>query len=180
MMISPQDGNLKKELQDLAKRIYDNPRDKNKLLLEWATESPEEMEFRFLLFAIATERGEMSINITNSNVANINLGEQIGHIESLVQAIAAKNTNEDQKFAQAVRTLTEAIKNEPQLSDSDKKEAAQVLAEIAEQAQAQPEKRSSGKIKALLGGFPMMIAAAANITKLWEAWGPAIKGYFGL
>jgi hypothetical protein len=180
MSIWPQDGDLKKELQELARKIYDNPRDKNKLLLDWASKRPEDMEFRFLLFAIALERNEMSINITNSNVANLNLGEQIGHIESVVQTIASKGGEEDKKLAEALHALAEGVKDESQLSESDKKEAAQVLAEIAEQAEAQPEKRSSGKLKALLAGFPVMIAAAAHLTKLWEAWGPAIKAYFGL
>ncbi len=179
MTVWPQDGSLKRELQDLAKRIYQNPRDKNKLLLEWASEKPEDLDFRFLLFAIATERREMSINITNSNVANLNLGEQIGQIESVVQAIAAKNTNEDQKFAEAVRSLTEAIKKDTQLGDPEKKEAAQVLTEIAEQAQAPPEQRSSGKLKALLAGFPTMISVAANLVELWGSFGPVIRGYFG-
>jgi hypothetical protein len=54
------------------------------------------------------------------------------------------------------------------------------LPEIAEQAQAEPRKRSSGKEKALLIGFPTMIGGAAHLTKLWEALGPTIKAYFGL
>jgi hypothetical protein len=176
----PGDGDLKKELEELARAICDNPRKKNRLLLDWASKRPDDQGFRLLLYVIAAERGEMSINITNSNIANINLGEQIGHIESVVQAIAAKEGKENQQFAEALRALTEAIKNEPQLSDSDKKEAVQVLGEIAEQGKAAPQERSSGKVKALLAGFPTVIAAAAHLTKLWEAWGPAIKAYFGL
>lgn len=167
------------ELNELRKRIQENPHKKNQILSEWVMENPEEFAYRFLLYTIATERGEMAINIINSNVANLNLGEQLGHIEAVAQTIGADQTEHNQKFAEALRTLTDAIKNQKQLTESDKKEAAQVLSEIADQAKAEPQTRSSGRIKALLAGFPTMIAAAADLTELWHAWSPAIRAYFG-
>jgi hypothetical protein len=168
---------LEEELRELGRQILENPRKKNQILFEWVYSG--DPAFRSLIYVIASERGEMTINISHSNVANLNLGEQIGHIESVVQTIAAKDGEGNQKFAEAIRSLTEAVRGESQLNDSDKKEAIQVLGEIAEQAGVEPEKRSSGKVKALLLGFPAMIAVASNVTKLWEASGPAIRTYFG-
>jgi hypothetical protein len=167
---------IEKELKGLARRILENPSKKNQILFEWVYEG--DPHFRSLIYVIASERGEMTVNISHSNVANLNLGEQIGHIESVVQTIAAKDGEGNQKFAEAMRTLTEGIRSELQLSDSDKKEAIQVLGEIAEQAGVDPQKRSPGKVKALLAGFPTMVATAANVVALWGVWGPTIRAYF--
>ena len=118
----------------------------------------------------------MNINITNSTVGNINLGQQIGHIEAIAKTIASKQGGDNQHFAEALRALTDAIKNAQELKDTDKVEAAQASSEIAEQGNVEPQKRSHGKLKALLAGFPTLIAGAAHLTKLWETWGPGDQG----
>ena len=164
------DDEVKKELEELARQIHENPRDKNRLLFEWVNRQPDQLEYRWLIYAIASERGEMNINITNSTVGNINLGQQIGHIEAIAKTIASKQGGDNQHFAEALRALTDAIKNAQELKDTDKVEAAQALSEIAEQGNVEPQKRSHGKLKALLAGFPTLIAGAAHLTKLWETW----------
>ncbi|HEY5163295.1 MAG TPA: hypothetical protein VII81_09835, partial [Terriglobales bacterium] len=83
------------------------------------------------------------------------------------------------ELAEALKQLTEAVLNDESLSDGQKKEATQVIAEVAQQAKAEPEKRSGGTIKALIAGFPAVISAATEVTKLWAQWGPVISKFFG-
>lgn len=169
-----------KELDELRRKIQEDPARKNQLLFEWVYSRPDDFAFRFQWFTIATARGEMSVNITNSTVGGINFGEQIGHIESTVNAIASKSDEKDAKFAEAILALTEAIKVAPKIGEAEKKDAVDVLAAIADEANSDPAKRSPGKVKAFLMSFPTLIAAAADLTALWATYGPAVRGYFGL
>ncbi|MGA2001286.1 MAG: hypothetical protein ABSG52_14950 [Terriglobales bacterium] len=174
-------------LEELARKIADNPHSRGALLVEWHHKllenyGPSKANFAFLLFSIAMARPEMpntvQINITGGNVANLNLGKQVGTINATIQAFAnADDTH--QELAKALKELTEAVMTDGKLSDGQKKEATEVLAGIAEQAQATPENRSLGTLKAMVAGFPTVIAAAEQVTKLWESWGPAIRTYFG-
>lgn len=65
------------------------------------------------------------------------------------------------------------------MQDQQKLEALQVLAEIAKQAEAAPKSRSMGSVRALIAGFPTIIGLAADVTTLWERYGPIVRTYFG-
>ena len=61
-----------------------------------------------------------AIHIHNSNVGNINLGTQIGHINVVLQQISAGDESH-KEFARALDEFTKAVVA-AQLSDSDKQE----------------------------------------------------------
>ena len=119
-----------------------------------------------------------TIHIQNSNVANLNLGSQIGSINAALQHISAGD--ESQKaFARALEEFTQAVVA-ASLSETNKQEIVEALSTIAEQADKKPEQRSKGILKAVVAWMPEAIATAAHLTALWEKFGPAIKTFFGI
>jgi len=127
------------------------------------------------------EAGEdrvIQVNIHNSNIANLNLGSQVGTINTALQVISGQKSSEE--LAQAIKDFTEAVLGSTALPDPEKQEAVQILAEIAKQAEAKPEERASGMLKAGIAYLPTLIATAAHLTGLWDKLAPLIKHYFGL
>ena len=104
------------------------------------------------------------IHIENSNIANLNLGSQIGTINASLQQMS--DGNEPQKeFARALQEFTEAVVSAT-LADTQKKEVVEALSTIAEQAAKKPEERSTGILKALVAWVPTAIATTHHLTAL--------------
>lgn len=117
------------------------------------------------------------INLTVHNAGNINLGSQVGTINAAVNMISQQGQNE---VAAAIRELGEAVVRSSAMQDRQKQEALQVIADIAKQAEAKPEARSTGTVKALIAGLPALIGLAADVTTLWDKYAPIIRAYFGV
>ncbi len=117
------------------------------------------------------------INLTVQNAANINLGSQVGTINAALNVIYQQGQSE---VASAIKELSNAIVRTKAMQDSQKQEALRVIADIAKQAEAKPEARSIGVVKALLIALPTMIGLAADVTTLWDKYGPIIRAYFGI
>jgi hypothetical protein len=118
-----------------------------------------------------------AIHIHNSNVGNINLGNQIGDINVAVQQFS-KGDAIEREFAHALDEFTKAVVDST-LPDSEKREVVDSLSTIAEQATKKPEERSRGTLKALLEWMPKAIATAYYLTELWGKYEPAIRAHFG-
>jgi hypothetical protein len=119
------------------------------------------------------------LNIHNSNIANLNLGSQLGTITNALQVMSSGG--EDQKHvAEALKQLTETIVSSSNVGDEQKKEIIQALSTIATEAEREPEKRSIGTIRAIASWLPTMLASAADAITIWDRLGPVIKARFGL
>jgi hypothetical protein len=118
------------------------------------------------------------IHIQNSNIANLNLGAQVGTINAALQIISGGDAAQ-QELARAIEQLTEAVV-QASLPNADKQEVVEALSTIAEQAAKKPEARSKGTLKALVAWLPTAISAANNLTTLWDKLGPIIKVHLGV
>ena len=123
-------------------------------------------------------RANRPIYIQNSNVANLNLGSQVGTIHAALQSISG-GSEAEREFARAIEQLTQAVVSNATLPDSDK-EVVQALSTIVEQGAKKPEQRSKGVLKAAVAWLPTAITTAADLTTLWEQYGPIIKVHLGL
>lgn len=119
------------------------------------------------------------INIHSSNVGNLNVGSQVGIINTNLQTMS-KGGDAEQKFAQALEEITQAIVSEASLSENQKQEAMQAIATLSQEATKKPEERSKGTIKALVGWLPTVISTADGLVTLWNNLGPSIRGYLGI
>jgi hypothetical protein len=118
------------------------------------------------------------IHIQDSNVANLNMGSQIGTINAALQVIS-KGDESRKEFARALEEFTQAVVAAT-LSDANKQEVVEAVSTIAEQAAKKPEERSKGTLKALVAWIPTAISAANNLVTLWDKIGPCIKGHLGI
>jgi hypothetical protein len=139
-----------------------------------------DLELRLKRQEVGLPKGEPMkevINLTVHNAANINLGSQVGTINAALNVITQKGQGE---IAAALKELSEAIVRNGEIKDREKQEALQVVSELAKQAVAEPDARSTGTVRALIAGFPMMIGLAADVTTLWDKFGPIVRAYFGI
>lgn len=119
------------------------------------------------------------LNVTIHSAANVNLGTQAGTINATLTAISGQSPAH-QDVAVALKELSEAVLHNPQILDSQKQEALQVITDIVKQAEAKPEARSIGTLKAMLAGLPTVIGMAADLTALWEKCAPVVRHFFGI
>jgi len=120
-----------------------------------------------------------TVNVQNSNVANLNLGSQIGVINAALQSISDGGARQ-QEFARAIERLTQAVLSTAALQAAEKQEVVDALSTIAEQGVRKPGERSNGTLKAAVAWLPTAISAAKDLASLWETLGPIIKTYLGL
>jgi hypothetical protein len=121
----------------------------------------------------------INLHVQDSNIANLNLGSQIGTINASLQTISEQGDSEHE-FAQVLKELTEAVVSQKDLPDPEKQEVVQALSTIAEQATKKPEQRSKVTLKALVSWIPTAISAAKGLSDLWEKFGPIIQAHLGL
>ena len=119
-----------------------------------------------------------AIHIQNSNVANLNVGSQVGIINANLQTISMGGGTQ-QEFALAIEQLTQAVVSEAKLQQDQRQEVIDAIATLSVEAAKRPEERSKGTIKALAAWLPTAISAANNLVTLWDKLGPSIKAYFG-
>jgi len=83
----------------------------------------------------------ITLNISQSSIANLNLGSQVGQIQSVVGGLHEKGL---QEIAAAIKELTESIVSEARLADTPKREAVEMVSAISEEiAKPQAERRTS-------------------------------------
>jgi hypothetical protein len=112
----------------------------------------------------------ITLNVSHSSVSNLNLGTQVGQIQTIVSGLEGKGLPE---LAAAVKTLTESILDAPPqiLKDSSRRDAVEVMATIGEEIAKPVESRSPGVLRALgtnllgLVGHVDKVAAAYELLK---------------
>jgi hypothetical protein len=124
-------------------------------------------------------RVSTTIHIQNSNVANLNLGSQVGTITANLQAIS-QGGDKQREFAQALEQLTNAVISESVLKEDERREVVDAIAAITEEAAKNPEARSKITLKALVTWLPTAISSANGLLTLWDKVGPVIRGYLGI
>ncbi len=119
-----------------------------------------------------------TIHIENSNIANLNLGSQIGTITASLNQVVADNQSQ-KEFAQALQEFTQAVISTT-LPDVDKKEVVETLSTLATEATKKPEERSRGILKAAVAWIPSAISTATQLVTLWDKVTPIIRAYFNI
>lgn len=119
-----------------------------------------------------------TIHIENSNIANLNLGSQIGTINASLHRMS-EGEQSQKDFALALQGFTQAVLSAT-LGDSEKQEIVGALSTISEEATRKPEERSTGTLKAVITWIPHALASAAHLTALWDRFAPSIRAYFGI
>ena len=123
--------------------------------------------------------GRPAVHIHNSNVANLNLGSQVGTITANLQAIS-NSGGAQRQFAEAMESLAKAVAAEQLLGEDVKKEVLDAVTTISAEAIKKPEERSRATLKALAAWIATAISAAGDLVTLWDKVGSIIKAHLGI
>jgi hypothetical protein len=89
------------------------------------------------------------------------------------------NDQRSKDFSTALKQLTEAVVNSPELNDQQKKEALDALSFVGKQAEEPAQKRQTGVLKPVLEAIPKILSSASALVTLWHTAGPHIGAFFG-
>lgn len=108
------------------------------------------------------------------NVGNMNLGRQIG----IINASADTLGGEGKAFADAIKAMAAEINDLNDIRDDKKGEALEAVESLVAQAKEPRDKRSTFTYKSALAYLPTVLSSSAAGIKIWEVFGPTIKGFF--
>jgi hypothetical protein len=112
---------------------------------------------------------KVTLNISNSQIANLNLDRVIGDLNGSIQILTSAGQSE---LVDAVKQLTEAIGAS---ALADKKEMLENLAHVSQQAALPAESRKMGTVKASLAAIKTGVGTTANLLGLFLKVVEALK-----
>lgn len=108
----------------------------------------------------------ITINVNQSQVAALNLGQVIGNIEGTVSGINAAGQHD---LAEAIKTLTEMITGAPSLMEAEKREAVELVSALSEELARRPEQARPGVLRTVAGRLGQIVSAIATAQGAYEA-----------
>lgn len=113
------------------------------------------------------------VNVQQITIQGNNLGVvNTGTVETIANNVTAIN-QADPALAQQLRLLAEAILTSNDLTDDDKREAADLLNEVVADATKDPAQRSSRVVmKAVASGLGQVLSKAAQLAAIWKVIEP--------
>ena len=113
-----------------------------------------------------------TLNISNSTIANLNLGSVIGNI---INSIHQLNTAGRSDVASSVQALAEESSTSVDLSDETRKEMLEHLAVVTEQAAQPAEKRKLAPLKSSLRAIKSFATTGTQLLTLYQAVEHALR-----
>jgi hypothetical protein len=113
-----------------------------------------------------------TFNISNSTIANLNLGSVVGDLNSSIQQLSTAGQAE---LAETIRKLTEAIGATQDLTDDSRKEMLEHLSVLSEESAKPPEQRKMGPVKSSLVALRSGLGVAAQLFSVYQGLEHALK-----
>jgi hypothetical protein len=113
-----------------------------------------------------------TFNISNSTIANLNLGTVVGDLNSSIQQLGVEGRRE---LAGEFRKMTEALGSSPELNDDSRKEMLEHLSIVSNESAKPAEQRKMGPLKSSLGALKSGIGIAAQLFGIYQGLEHALK-----
>lgn len=113
-----------------------------------------------------------TFNISNSTIANLNLGTVVGDLSSSIQQL---NNAGRKELAEEFRKMTEAIGASAELRDDARKELLEHLSVVSDESAKPPEERKMGPLKSSLVAVKSGIGVAAQLFGIYQGLEHALK-----
>ncbi len=121
----------------------------------------------------AAEPEVMTINISHSTIANLNLGTVVGDLNGSIQHLSSGGQG---NLAEDLKKLIEGISASGELGDSAKKEILEHLAIVSTEAAKPADSRKTAPLKTSIEAIKSGIGVAAQLVALWQAVEAALRG----
>jgi hypothetical protein len=116
-----------------------------------------------------------NIKVSGGVVGSINTGS-IGRLDVTISAIKSAGQSE---IADALTRLTEAAIVSKDLAQAQRDEIIELLSALASEIATPPEQRRNSIGRTLLARLRELVASTADLTTIWQQWGPSIIALFG-
>lgn len=116
-----------------------------------------------------------TVSVTGGTVGAINFGN-VKEIQVNLQALTQNGAAD---IVEPLGKLTDAILNAQDADEATKNELLEQVATLTALANAKPEERKPGVIKALVGAVKSGSEAISSAAGAWGAVEPLLKGHFG-
>jgi hypothetical protein len=113
-----------------------------------------------------------NLNISNTTIANLNLGNVVGDLNASIQQLNGEGKGE---LAENIKRLTEAIGGAQELSDDTRKEMLEHLSVVSEESAKPPEERKMGPLKSSIAALKSGIPVAAQLFGIYKGLEHALK-----
>jgi hypothetical protein len=118
-------------------------------------------------------------NTVHGDVGVVNQGT-VKHIESIAGRLTQVFPPSPREAAQAIAKVAEAVREDPTLSAAHRRAQLDRLLQLAQQAELPEAERSPSLGRTTVRALDAALSRTANLADVWSAWGPTIKGFFGV
>jgi len=116
----------------------------------------------------------MTVSISNSHIASLNLGSVVGDLNGSIQNFATAGHSD---LAEAIRRLGEAIGSSIELNDMSRKDLLEHLALVSSEAARSPDARKPGPFKTLTAAMKAGVGFSTQLLTLWNGVEQALKAH---
>jgi hypothetical protein len=122
-------------------------------------------------YGSAAGQGSEGISINGGTFISSTFAGQVNYIDSTIVGVAASSGD---SMAVALRELEKAVLSEQALDDEQRHDLLDNIADLADEARAEPDRRRRGRVKAALQLLAAAAPEATEIAKALQAWGPIL------
>ncbi len=117
-----------------------------------------------------------TVSVSGGNVGSINFGT-VRDIQINLQSLTEAGAPD---IVELLTKLTDAILNAQDADETAKNDLLEQVATLTELANAKPEERKPGIVKALFSAVKDGASAIASVAGAWTSVSPLLRGHFGL
>jgi hypothetical protein len=113
-----------------------------------------------------------TFNISNSAIANLNLGNVMGDLNGSIEQIA---TTGQKPLAEEFAKMADAIAASKDISDAAKKELLEHLSMVSAESAKPAEQRRMGPLKSSIEAIKSALLVAGQLASVWPPLEHALK-----
>lgn len=107
----------------------------------------------------------MTFNISNSTIANLNLGNVVGNLAASVNVL---NEHGQTDLAREIKALTEALANSRDIPDDQRSDLLEHLSFVSREVALPPEQRNPAPLRSSIQTLQKGLTIAGQLAALWQ------------
>jgi hypothetical protein len=116
-----------------------------------------------------------NIKVSDSVIGSVNSGD----VEKIDVAMTTIQRSGNKQVAEALKSLTEAVLENTEITSTLKNELIQNIGFVSQQVSVPAQRRNQGVLKSVLTGITSSVSTVSSLVDLWGKVEPLLKGYFG-
>jgi hypothetical protein len=136
-----------------------------------------EREYQKRVVPVPSTRSPIILNISHSNIAGLNVDGVVGSIQATVNTL---QTGGEEKIAEALKALAEAIAAEATLSAETKRESLELLSGIGDELARPGDQRRPGVLRTIGASLKVLVSNPDKVYAAYEMLKVAVKATTGI